>query len=428
MGRRGLTTFLGTTAAVMVLGAAAFAPAPAGPEPEPTPGGVIGGPLEHVGPLPVDAGNGFGSSVHENLLIVTGPTRLTIYDTTQFLPGGELPTPIGIEPLGGIAWNEEPRTDGTRLLLQDDRERVLHLYDISDPTDPRFVTSLDTPGEDHLWACVFDDCSIVYGSHGMILDITDMNDPVVLGDWTQASGVEGEVGRFHAIDEVAPGIVMTGSEPMYLLDARQDAANPTVIASGRMDENGMLQARLDTSSVPGVPEHQPVYAAARVEWPARTTPGGDLGQDALLPQHERWGIVSVETPLATDCSEDSGGLLTYDMSRVADGTFTVADDFRITHSGSYLDGYAPVHGTGCFAYGFSQHPDYSETRLVAVAWTEHGMRLFTVGEDDGHIDEVGYFVGYGGDAADAEWIAEDLIAITDMTRGVDVVRVDLTDL
>lgn len=426
--RHALRTFLVTATTAGV----ALAALAAGPEPEPGPGGVVGGPLEHVGTLPLDAGNGLGSTVHDNLYIVTGPSKLTIYDTSQLVGG--MPTPIGTHPLPGIAFNEEPRTDGTRLLLQDDTDPLtfagrLYLFDISDPTSPQLVNHVATVG-DHLWACVLEDCSIVYGSGGGMLDITDMANPVDLGRWTDVDGVEVEDGKFHAIDEVAPGVVMTGTEPLYLLDAREDPASPTVIASGRMDERGMIQAQLDTSGTP-LPENARRYLAARVEWPVRTTPlpEDEVDSTALLPQHERWGIVSVETPFAADCAEGSGPLLTYDMDRVEeDGTFTVADDYRITASGTYLDGYAPAHTVGCFAYAFSQHPDYTETRLVAAAWTEHGMRLVTIGEDDGHIDEVGFFVGYGGTANDAEWIADDLIAITDTQRGVDIVRVDLDDL
>lgn len=418
-----LATFLATTTAgVLTLAATPVAPSSTpGPEPEPGAAGVTSGPVEYVGTLPLDAGNGFGSTVHEDLYIVTGPSKLTIYDTSRLTAG--MPTPIATHPLPGVAFNEEPRTDGTRLLLHDDVRSLLYLFDISDPTAPELVTTFPTKGAGHMWACVFEDCSIVYGSYGMILDLTDMADPVVLGNWTRTPGVAVE--NFHAIDEVAPGIVMTGTEPLYLLDARQDPANPTVIASGRMDDPGMIQAQLP------VPGNTPRYYAARVEWPARTTPlaPDEVDPTALLPQHERWGIVTVETPFAADCAEGSGGLLTYDMDRVEeDGTFTVVDDFRITGSGTYLDGYAPLHTIGCFAYAFSQHPDHTATRLVSVAWTEHGMRLFTVDESDGGIDEVGSFVGYGGWAADAEWIAEDLVAITDLHRGVDIVRVDLDDL
>lgn len=384
--------------------------------------GFTGGPVEYVGTLPIDAGAALGSTVHDDLYIVTTPRSVSIYDTSELTLDG-LPTLLSITPLAGVAFNEEPRTDGTRLLMYDDNTTDLHLYDISDPTAPVEVNVFDTGTRQHTWACVFEDCSIVYSSNGMMLDITDMADPVVLGDWNGVEGVEVEANQYHAIDEVAPGIVFVGTEPLYLLDAREDPANPTLIASGRMDETGMYFGRL--------PVGAPTALASRVEWPVRTTPLPDdeLDPTALLPQHDRWGIVTVETPFAADCGEDSGPLLTYDMDRVEeDGTFTVADDYRITESGTYVDGLAPAHTIGCFPFAFEQHADYSENRLVAVAWTEHGTRFVTIDEGDGGIDEVGWFVPVGGGANDPEWIAEDLVAIADTVRGVDIVRIDLDDL
>lgn len=385
-------------------------------------GGFTGGPVEYVGTLPVDAGAALGSTVHDDLYIVTTPRSVSVYDTSQLTLDG-LPTLLSVTPLAGVAFNEEPRTDGTRLLMYDDNNTALHLYDISDPTAPVEVNVFDTGTRQHTWACVYEDCSIVWSSNGMMLDITDMADPQVLGDWNDVPGVAVEADQYHAIDEVAPGIVFVGSEPLYLLDAREDPANPTLLATGRMDEVGMPQF--------GIPVAPPNALASRVEWPARTTPLPDDEVDpaALLPQHDRWSIVSVETPFAADCAEDSGPLLTYDMSRVEeDGVFTIADDFRITESGIYVDGLAPAHTIGCFPFAFEQHPAYSENRLVTVAWTEHGTRFFTIDEADGGIDEVGWFVPLGGGANDPEWITDELVAIADTVRGVDVVRVDLDDL
>lgn len=418
---------LTTAAATVAAASLAFGPMLplAGGEGEPSAdasaAGFTGGPVEYVGTLPIDAGAALGSTVHDDLYIVTTPRSLSIYDTSTLTAG--MPTPLSVTPLAGVAFNEEPRTDGTRLLMYDDSKTELHLYDISDPAEPVEVNVYDTGTRQHTWACVSEDCSIVYASEGMMLDITDMTEPVVLGDWNDVEGVEVEANQYHAIDEVAPGIVFVGSEPLYLLDAREDPANPTLLASGRMDETGMPQF--------GIPVAPPTALASRVEWPARTTPlpEDEVDPTALLPQHDRWGIVSVETPFAAACGEDSGPLLTYDMSRVEeDGTFTIADEYRLTESGTYADGLAPAHTVGCFPFAFEQHPDYSDNRLVTVAWTEHGTRFVTIDEDTGHIDEVGWFVPLAGGANDPEWITDELVAIADVARGVDIIRIDLDDL
>ncbi len=384
--------------------------------------GFTGGPVEYVGTLPVDAGAALGAALHEDLYFVTTPRSLTIYDTANLTAG--MPTLLSTTVLPGVAFNEEPRTDGERLLMYDDLNTTLHLFDVRDPTDPVEVTQFETGTRQHTWACVYADCSIVYSSNGMMLDITDMANPVVLGDWNDVPGVEVEPNAYHAIDEVAPGIVFVGTEPLYVLDAREDPANPVLVASGRMDEVGMRFAHL-----PFTPE---AYLASRVEWPVRTDlddedDQGEDGDGEFLPTHDRWGIVSVETPFAADCTENSGPLLTYDMSQVGeDGTLTIADTFRISESGIYADGLGNAHTIGCFPFAFEVHPAYSENRVAAVAWTEHGTRFFTIGEEDGAITEIGWFVPVAGGANDPEWIGEDLVAVADTVRGVDILRVDLS--
>lgn len=422
--RRPVLTAVVTSAAVAAL---AFGPAVSLPTStaDVAAGGFTGGPVEHVGTLPVDAGAALGAAVHGDLYFVTTPRSLSIYDTANLTAG--MPTLVSTTVLAGVAFNEEPRTDGERLLMYDDNRTTLHLFDVSDPTNPVEVSAFDTGTRQHTWACVFEDCSIVYSSNGMMLDITDMAAPVVLGDWNDVPGVDVEPNAYHAIDEVAPGIVFVGTEPLYILDARQDAANPTLVATGRMDENGMLFARLPFSGE--------AYLASRVEWPVRTDldqedledDQGEDEDDDFLPTHDRWGVVSVETPFAADCSEDSGPLLTYDMSTVGDdGTFAIADTFRISESGIYADGLGNAHVIGCFPFAFEAHPAYSDNRVMAVAWTEHGTRFFTIGEDDGAITEIGWFVPLAGGSNDPEWIAEDLVAVTDTVRGIDILRVDLS--
>ena len=412
------------TAAVAAAAVAAVAFGPStGPitsTPDVAAGGFTGGPVEYVGTLPLDAGLALGATVHEDLYFVTTPRSLTIFDTSNLTAG--MPTLVSTTVLQGVAFNEEPRTDGERLLMYDDNRTDLHLFDVSDPANPVQVNVFDTGTRQHTWACVnVTDCSIVYSSNGMMLDITDMENPVVLGDWNDVPGVEVEPNAFHAIDEVAPGIVFVGTEPLYLLDAREDPSSPTLIASGRMDEVGMPLAR--------VPVTGNAYLASRVEWPERTDGSlGDVDED-LLPTHDRWGVVSVETPFAADCSENSGPLLSYDMDRVEeDGTFAIADTFRISDSGLYVDGRGNAHTIGCFPFAFEPHPAYSDNRVMAVAWTEHGTRFFTIGEDDGAIEEIGWFVPLVGGANDPEWIAEDLVAVTDTVRGVDILKVDLAAL
>jgi hypothetical protein len=86
------------------------------------------------------------------------------------------------------------------------------------------------------------DCTWAYGSAGVIVDLRDPTAPKVAGDWKKA--VAGGVGSRHDVTEVAPGMVLTSSKTIALLDANADPANPKLVTTTTTDDGRFIHANL----------------------------------------------------------------------------------------------------------------------------------------------------------------------------------------
>lgn len=392
--------------AVAVLGLALLAPTGAEQEWTATDGGWVSGPVEYVDTLEEDAGGGSSAVLHRHRLYVTTFKSFSIYDVRDALN----PKHLSTTPLGVHAFNEQPETNGKFLLLSNDMKKIdagvdpprlagvgsLEVWDVRDPRNPQHLASLEMPKREHQWTCVFD-CDYAYGAGGAIVDLSHPEDPRIVGDWTDDLETPPTASQIHAIDEVAPGLVLTGGIDSYLVDGREDPADPTIIATVPGDRSAV---------------------AAHVAWPH--APDG------------RWALVSTETPLGGDCNEGSGGLLTYDTTGWRDsGTFRPVDEYRFSESfaarpRTYTDGRSAHHVFGCSAYSFGVPEHFAETGLVAVAWFEDGMRLLRVA-DDGTLTEVGGFLPLGGSSTKPVWRNDEVVYLVDTYRGVDILRVDVGD-
>ena len=369
-----------------------------------TPAGWRSGPIiEHVRNVPFDGA--IGALVHGNFLYVSSEAAFAIFDIST--PAD--PQLLSTEPLGPHALNEHPDTNGRILLLSRDAEpttRSLEVWDVTDKTNPQRLGGFANTHTDHMWACVLD-CTYAYGSSGTIVSLANPSVPVKVGDWRTA--ITPAPTRFHGIDQVAPGFVLTASEPTLFLDARSNPASPVAVAIANPPVSfaGATMRR----SVPS-------YA----HWPRAAK--------------DRFALESIETPFSGNCTEGSGGLVTYDTTGFGTtGMFTIADDFRITQNGNFIDGYPPTNASGCSAFGLAESPTWSIDRLVAVAWLEHGVRLLSVGQD-GSISEAGGFMGHGTQAAFPVWapvrrtsrpqphsVLLNVLYVADVGRGLDVYRV-----
>ena len=210
-----------------------------------------------------------------------------------------------------------------------------------------------------------------------IFDLRDPADPVLTAtDWQDAA----PVGSSHDVTEVSPGIVMTASQPMHLLDARVSPGDPTVMRSAATEAGRFVHA---------------------TRWPR----GGQdrfmlVGGEAIGPQCG--GSIS-----ATFSTWDATTFREVDSYRISDATGTTAPD------SSYC------------THWFQEHPNYRDGGLMAISWYEHGTRFLRVGAD-GQISEDGFFLPTGapvpGQASAAYWISDRIVYVADYLRGLDVLR------
>lgn len=263
-----------------------------------------------------------------------------------------------------------------------DRSRTLLVVDVSDKTAPEVVGSLRR-GKDHTLTCVLR-CSYAYSDGGDVIDLRNPASPGVVGSWSKDLGTVAA----HDVTEVAPGLVVTSSNPMYLLDARREPASPQVLAQLPLPDD------LGDS----------VYAHGNL-WPRKAR------DDILLLGGEKVGLCS---------KSQNAALFTYDVSRWREtGAAELLDSFHLDN-GLPADGNA-LYNTNC-AHWFDDHPRFRNGGLVAMAWYEHGTRILDV-DAHGQITEKGYFLPADGSAWASYWISDTIVYTVDYNRGLDVLRV-----
>lgn len=412
---------LAALAATAAVPAAVPAATPPADEWSVTSGGWVSGDVTYVSSILEETGGAVDSVLHDGLLYVTTWDSFSIYDVSDPLDPDQLST----RPLGPSLYNEQPQTNGEILLLSRDVQYIppteharegaeLEIWDVSDPADPQPLSTyqarlVDTfvAERDHLWTCVLD-CTYAYSAGGTILDLTDPSAPVHAGRWTDVAPHRDN--RMHHVGEVAPGIVLTGGLPMYVLDVRDDPTQPVVLGSFEPA----------TSLTPPLVE-EPVEVPDRVHNP-ETLPARSAWPDGLLG---RLAIVTTETPLWGSCDERSGDVQTFVTPPVPQGQepqFEPADRYALHANGTFTDGSPPTNVWGCSAYGLDVHPAFgAQGGSAAVAFFEHGVRVLDV-DARGKIRERGGFLPLGGSSARPQWITDDILYVVDLNRGIDILR------
>jgi hypothetical protein len=315
-----------------------------------------------------------GARLKDGYFYITTERDLRIYDVKD----PENPVQVGsltFDTPGTPTFTEEdPDTNGKLLLRWD---AGLEVIDVSDKTAPKVIGTVDTDDQ-HTVTCILD-CTWAYGSGGKIVDLRDPANPKVAGDWLD--GIE--AGNSHDVTEVSPGIVLTSTEPMVLLDARTDPAHPTILA---------------TTPVPG-------FTHANL-WPNAGT--------------DRFALVGGESQAAPKCDEDASSTFqTFDTTGWQSAkSFKLLSQFKMA-SGTFSDGRSP-YSTWC-VHWFEHHPSFHAGGLVAIAWYEQGVRFLQVGTD-GSIKEIGYYLPLAGQASAVYWITDRVLYTSDYTRGMDVLK------
>ena len=335
---------------------------------------------------PTATGANFIKEGGDHYMVVTGWHNFVIYDISD--PAA--PQQLAIEPFGFKFENEDVATNGEIMLFSETLPQSnLHIYDIEDKTNPVLLATVAGAG-DHTTECILD-CKFAYGSEGTITDLRNPSKPKLLKEkWSDG---QPPMGSTHDVTEVAPGIVLTSTDPMLLLDARKDPVHPKFLA----------QTEKEGYKSNGLPFHSNL-------WPRS--------------MKDNFVIAGGETCCgAEQCTEDTAASFsTWDATKwKKTGTFEVIDQWW-AYQGTITDGGGLASGPfGCSPHWFTTHPDWNNGGLVAVGWYNSGTRLLEV-DSKGKISEAGFFLPAGGGTSGAYFINKEIIYAVDYQRGIDVLR------
>ncbi|MGH2755491.1 MAG: LVIVD repeat-containing protein [Actinomycetota bacterium] len=346
----------------------------------PSPGGISSDQVEWVKHVPFTGPSAAGGRLVGKYFYALDQNKLTIYDTTDPLdpqPVGFLPNPH--EP---IFTREDLDTNGKILLLPtyDLAPGPLQIVDVEDKTSPQVIAEIEN-GSEHTFSCVLD-CKYAWGSEGTIYDLTDPSNPKEVGSWGEGKPTS----NAHDVTEVAPGLVLTSTQPIMFLDARKNPTNPKLLALGASTDGRFIHT--------GV-------------WPRK-------GKDKFL-------LMAGETNFKPRCNESNGAFMTWDASKwKKTHTFSMIDEYRMIN-GTYADGNPALNAVGCSSHWHENHPSFKNGGLVAAAFFEHGTRFIDV-SSKGKIKEIGWFMPHAGSTGAVYWRTPEILYAVDYTRGIDILK------
>ena len=355
----------------------------------PSAGGYSSDNIEWVTQVPFDGPTSTGANFikdgKQQYMVVTSWYNFSIYDITDPLA----PQRISTVPFGFKFENEDVATNGEIMLFSETLPQGnLHIFDIEDKTNPVQIATVTGAG-DHTTTCILD-CKWAYGSEGTITDLRNPAKPKLLKEkWTE--GHPTTIGSTHDMTEVAPGLVLTSTDPMVLLDARKNPAKPEFLAQTEKYEAN------------GLPFHSN-------QWPRN--------------MKERFVLAGGETCCgAEQCNEDqAASFMTWDTQGwKKTGTFKLVDQWWAYQGTITNGGGAASAPFGCSPHWFTTQPGYKNGGLVAVGWYNSGTRLLEI-DSKGKIDEAGWFLPAGGGTSGAYFVTKDIIYSVDYQRGIDILR------
>lgn len=365
---------IGLLGALMALLMSALPTAAAGP----TEGGVASDDVEYVRFVPFEVGTATGIKVVGKYMYLTSWKSFSIYDVSD----PEDPELLSTVPFGFKFENEDVATNGKILIFSEQLPlSAVHIWDVEDKSNPQQIATLSGSGA-HTMSCILK-CRYLYGSNGKVIDLRDPANPKEVGNFLEGMPASGT----HDVEEVSPGIVLTSSRPIMVLDARKDPVKPKLVAVGD-----------DDRITGGVHSNK---------WPRK-------GKD-------RFAMFANETNARTRCGDNVGGFSTWDTTGwKKTGQLRLIETYRVSN-GTGLDGSPPVNGLGCSAHWFEAHATFKNGGLITGAFYEHGTRFLDI-SSKGKIEEVGYFMPWGGSTSASYWVTKELVYAIDYSRGIDILR------
>ena len=337
--------------------------------------------IEWVGTVPLTNDSPGGRRVGDYFYVTTS-TALHILDIRD--PANPVRTGVLQFTQTPQGSQEDVDTNGKVLLVG------TRVVDVTNKAEPKLLGNHGVTS--HTISCVLD-CTWAYASNGRIIDLRNPADPKASTfRWTAGMPVSNS----HDVTEVSPGIVMTSSDPILMLDARMDPEHPILIGRGP-NRNRFTHGNL---------------------WPQQTN-------DRFLLVHGEQG----NSPAPGACDDPSAHFVTMDATKghptyddqgniTKLGEFSVIDEYRVG-TGLPSDGQSPANAW-CTHWA-DEHPAYANGGLVAMAWYEHGVRMLDI-KPDGQIEEAGWYVPLGASTSGVYWITDRIMYTTDYQRGMDILR------
>ncbi|HEV2756370.1 MAG TPA: hypothetical protein VG318_11420 [Actinomycetota bacterium] len=381
--------YLAAALVLAVTGAAQAAP-DAGADLGPSAGGISSDNVEFIKNIPLSI-DGVGGRVIGDYFYTNDQNKVMIFDISDPLN----PEMTGFVPMPQEVLYSREDIDGNGDILVVPNTVIpnpgetetakaagaTYIIDVEDKTNPTIIAQLNG-SEQHTMSCILD-CKWAYGSDGNIIDLRNPRKPVLMEEkWGDGLPAQGG----HDVNEVAPGIVLTSSQPILLLDARKDPLHPKLLATGFNTDGRFMHSN---------------------DWPNKGT--------------DKFFLAGGETNNQVRCNERNGAFMTWDASKWRKTkTFTMIDEYRMKN-GTYADGSPAVNAVGCSSHWLESHPDFKNGGLVSAAFFEHGTRFLDV-SSKGKITEVGYFMPHGGSTGASYWITDEIVYSVDYTRGIDILR------
>lgn len=343
----------------------------------PSAGGLSTDNVEWIRHIPLST-NGVGGRLIDGWFYANDQNKIMIFDVKT---DPENPTLTGVLPMPQewLLSREDLDGNGNILVVPNTVSGRLYVVDVEDKASPSIIAEL--PGaQSHTSSCILD-CRWIYNSSGQIIDLRDPAKPKLMKEkWGEGKPATSG----HDVEEVAPGIVLTATNPIMLLDARKNPLKPKLLAMGGTDDGRLI--------------HTP-------RWPG--------GNDKFL-------LMAGETNLKVRCSEANGAFMTWDASKWRKNkSFTMIDEYRM-ENGTHLDGSPPAN-VSCSSHWHEAHPSFRNGGLVAAAFFEHGARFIDV-SNKGKIKEIGWFLPHAGSTSAVYWITDKIAYTLDYNRGIDIIK------
>ena len=343
----------------------------------PSAGGLSSDNVEWVRHVPL-AVDGVGGRLIDGWFYANDQQKIMIFD----IENPEDPQMVGVLPMPQEVYLSREDLDGNGeiLIVPNNPRGTLYIVSTEDKTNPQIIGEL-AGASSHTSSCILN-CRYVYNSNGQIIDLRDPANPKLAKEkWGEGLPATSA----HDVEEVAPGRVLTASQPIMLLDVRKDPLHPKVLAVGEQPEDGRFI-------------HTP-------RWPG--------GKDDFL-------LMAGETNANVTCDESSAAFMTWDATQwKKTHTFRMIDEYRATN-GTYADGRPPA-SLSCSTHWHEAHPSFRNGGLVVSAMFEHGARFIDV-SSKGKITEIGWFLPAAGSTSAVYWITDEIAYTLDYNRGIDVIR------